>query len=355
LFKWVNVLDKKMTSLSVEANLCTHLISPKSTCHRCVEQCPTKSISFTKKQIAVDENCLECGLCSTVCPTNALLFSRLPLKQVIADVVHLCEQQEQVYLHCEKMPVSDRSVTTVSVPCLGMIPREVWVTVLSKCQNLSIYHPDLGCSNCDITTGERVWKQELHAGEKMASSSIEITSTITYSPKQETYDKDRRDFLSSFFKEIKSTNKLAFRELIGNPEVQSYQEKIQENSLSKVKKEWEAVSNQIFEKMTHESAYPYMNKRALLLAQLQENEILQKQKDIRLPAITSDCNFCSACTILCPTDALKMETEHNRQSITLQPSKCVDCSLCEDICFTKSISLQHQSNEMLLNKKLILR
>ena len=51
LFKWVNVLDKKMTSLSVEPNLCTHLISPKSTCHRCVEQCPTKSISFTKKRL----------------------------------------------------------------------------------------------------------------------------------------------------------------------------------------------------------------------------------------------------------------------------------------------------------------
>ena len=93
LFKWVNVLDKKMTSLSVEPNLCTHLISPKSTCHSCVEHCPTKSISFTKKKIEIDENCLECGLCSTVCPTNALLFNRPPLKQVIADLVHLCEQQ----------------------------------------------------------------------------------------------------------------------------------------------------------------------------------------------------------------------------------------------------------------------
>ena len=39
-----------------------------------------------------------------------LAFNRPPLKQVIADIVHLCEQQEEVYLHCEKMPVSDRSV-----------------------------------------------------------------------------------------------------------------------------------------------------------------------------------------------------------------------------------------------------
>ena len=63
-------------------------------------------------------------------------------KQVIGELIHKCEQNEQVYLHCEKMPVSDKNVTTVTVPCLGMIPREAWVTVLNKCQNLSIYHAD---------------------------------------------------------------------------------------------------------------------------------------------------------------------------------------------------------------------
>src|SRR3954452_19401237 len=110
LLKWAKVMDQKMTSLWVEPNLCTHLISPKSTCHSCVKHCPTKSISFTKKQINIDENCLECGICSTVCPTNALAFNRPPLKQVLSDLVHQCEQNEQVYLHCEKMPVSDKNV-----------------------------------------------------------------------------------------------------------------------------------------------------------------------------------------------------------------------------------------------------
>ncbi|WP_338453078.1 4Fe-4S binding protein [Niallia oryzisoli] len=350
LFKWVNVLDKKMTSISVEPNLCTHLISPKSTCQSCVKYCPTKSITFTKKQIQMDENCLECGLCSTVCPTNALLFTRPPLKQVISELVHQCEQQEKVYLHCEKMPVSDRNVTSISVQCLGMIPREAWVTVLNKCKNLTIYHSDTGCSSCEITTGERVWKQELHAAEKIAGSSIEISSAIKHSMKKEQYDKDRRAFLSNFFTEIKATNKLAFRELLGSPEVQSYQEKLQVNSLSKIKREWEEVSNQIFEKMTNESVYPYMNKRVLLLAELQVNEDLQRQEDIRLPAISSYCSFCGACTILCPTDALKMETVNNCQSITLQPSKCVNCSLCEEICFTKSIVLEPQQNRSLLKE-----
>ena len=63
--------------------------------------------------------------------------------------------------------------------------------------------------------------------------------------------------------------------------------------------------------------YPYMNKRGLFLAELQENETLQKQKDIATSNhYTDDCNFCGACTILCPTDAMKMETEN----MTAHPS-----------------------------------
>ncbi|MEH7179886.1 4Fe-4S binding protein [Neobacillus vireti] len=351
LLKWVKVMDQKMTSLRVEPNLCAHLISPKSTCQSCVDHCPTKSISFSKKQIEIDDHCLECGLCSTVCPTNALLFNRPPLNQVISELVHLCEQNEIVYLHCEKMTVSDRDVTTLTVPCLGMIPREAWVTVLNKCQNLTIYHSDTSCTSCEITTGERVWKKELHAGEKMAGSSIEITSDITYSAKHKSFDQDRRAFLSGFFNEIKATNKLAIKELLGSSEVSSYQERRQENTHSKVKRELAGVSHHLYEKMTGESALPYMNKRFFLLTQLEENETLQKQKDIRLPTITDDCNFCGACTILCPTAALKMDTDNNRKSITLDPAKCVDCSLCEDICFTKSIQLQHMQNRTLLKKE----
>jgi ferredoxin len=351
LFNWVNVIEQKMTSLNVEPNLCTHLISPKSSCRSCVEHCPTKSISFSNKQIEIDENCLECGICSTVCPTNALLLNRPPLKQVISELFHQCEQNEKVYLHCEKMPVSDKNVVSVSVPCLGMIPREAWVSILNKCQILTLYHTDSGCTSCEITTGETVWKKELDAGEKMAGSAMKITSDITHSAKPKSFDIDRRAFLSSFFNEIKATNKLAFKELIGNSEVLSYQEKRQENTLSKVKRELDEVSLHLYEKMTNESALPYMNKRALFLAHLKEKETLQKQKDIRLPTITDDCNFCGACTILCPTDALKIDTENNQVSITLNPATCVDCSLCEDICFTNSIQLHHIQNSTLLKQE----
>ncbi|WP_059173906.1 4Fe-4S binding protein [Bacillus sp. FJAT-27445] len=357
IVNWVNVIDKKMAGLSVEPNLCTKLISPKSTCTSCVDHCPMNSISFLKKDMAIEGNCVECGLCAAVCPTGALLTNRPPLTQFVQEVIRKSEEHEAVYLHCERKPVSTRHPTAVSVPCLGMIPKEAWVTLLNRCENLSIYQPTQACQGCEITTGEKVWRMELHAGEAITCRKIKITDQISDSKENVRYDVERRDFLSGFFKEIKATNKLALRELLGGSNrVSSYQEKLQDDSLTKLKKEWDAVGDHLFEKMTNETAFPYMNKRSLFLAELQENEALRQQEDSRLPHISKECNFCGACAILCPTDALLVKIEEGQQTITLQPQKCVDCSLCEEICYTKRIKLQPVQNQSLLaNKQLLAR
>lgn len=343
-----------MTTLSVEAKLCTHLISPKSLCSSCVDHCPMKSISFKESTIQIDESCVDCGLCTTVCPTNALMYNRPPLKQLVSEIVHKCEQHEKVYLHCERIPIRERNATTVTVSCLGVIPKEAWVTMIGKCENLSVFHPDGGCNSCQMMIGEKIWRKELSSGEGMVGKQMKITSIIESNKQKAQYDKGRRAFLSTIFNEFKTTNKVAIKEMAGGSPVQSYKEKIQDDPILKVKKEWEEMSNRIVEKMTNESVYPYMNKRRLFLTELQNNDTLQRRKDIRLPTISPDCDFCSACTILCPTNALLKENKNGQTTITLQPYKCVDCSLCEDICFSKSINLQYESNSMLLSEAKVL-
>ncbi|RDU38210.1 hypothetical protein DRW41_01170 [Neobacillus piezotolerans] len=355
LLTWVNVIDKKMTGLSVEANLCTKLISPKSTCTGCVDHCPKNSISFANKDIVIADSCVDCGLCGTVCPTGAITMNQPPLTQFVQEAIHKSERHEKVYLHCERTIVSKSHATMVAVPCLGMIPKEAWVTLLNKCKNLSIYQPEQACGDCEISTGEELWRRELKAGEAISCQRMSISSKISGCKESVNYNVERRDFLSAVFKEMKSTNKLAIKEMLcGSNKVPTYQEKQQGDSLSKLKKEWNEVGSQLVEKMTNESVYPYMNKRSLFLAELQENETLLYQEDIRLPQINEDCHFCGACAILCPTEALAMKTEHGQQTITVQPYKCVDCSLCEQICYTKNIQLQRAQNLTLLENEITL-
>ncbi|RHW43549.1 4Fe-4S dicluster domain-containing protein [Neobacillus notoginsengisoli] len=356
LLNLVNVIGKKMSLLNVEANLCTKLISPKSTCNSCANHCPMNSISFAKKEIVIDDNCIGCGICAMVCPTGALLANHPPLTQVVQEAIRKSQEHETVYLYCERMPAPSRAAATVSVPCLGMIPKEGWVTLLNRCQNLSVYQPDGACGGCDISTGEKVWRSELQAAEAITSTEVNFTSHISDSKDHVPYDAGRRDFLSSFFKEVKTTNKLAISELLGgSTKIPSYQEKIKADSVSKLKKELNEVGHHLFEKMTNETTYPYMTKRSLFLAEVEGNEALRHQEDSRLPEINEECNFCGACAILCPTEALTMKSENGLQTITLKPEQCVDCSLCEEICYFKSIKLQPVQNQALLEKEVLLR
>ncbi|MEH6953751.1 4Fe-4S binding protein [Neobacillus drentensis] len=354
IFKLVNVIDKKMTPFAVEPNLCTRIISPKGSCNSCVDYCPTNSISFMKNKIEMNDQCVECGLCTTVCPTSAISLQRPSLNQLVTDIIQKCVQNERVYLHCKRKPISDSEISSISVPCLGMIPREVWVSISRMCDNLAVYHPDESCRHCEVSQGEEVWKKELDAGEAMSGKTFLITAGIQKSKQQPQYDHKRRSFFTTLFSEIKSTNKIAVREALGGSEIQSYREKLQEDPLSKVKKEWSAVSNRIVEKVTNESAFPYMNKRSLILKEIQKSVSLQNRYDYRLPTILPDCNFCGACTTLCPTNALLFEEKDGCTAITLQPHKCVDCHLCEDICFFQNILIQDQPNIQLLSNKIVL-
>ncbi|NHC43194.1 4Fe-4S dicluster domain-containing protein [Bacillus sp. MM2020_1] len=220
--------------------------------------------------------------------------------------------------------------------------------------NLAVYHPDESCRHCEVSKGEEVWRKELGGGEAMSGKTFLITAGIQ-KPKQQTlYDHNRRSFFTTIFNEIKATNKLAIQEAIGGSEIQSYREKLQEEPLSKVKTEWSAVTNRIVEKVTNESAFPYMNKRKLIFKEIQKSASLQKRKDYRLPTILPDCNFCGACTTLCPTSAITKEEKDGSTTITLQPQKCVDCHLCEDICFFQNIFLQDEPNIKQLSKTIVL-
>lgn len=348
LFNLSNILDKKISTLRIEPNLCAQTISPKSNCRGCMDVCPTDSITIKDRKIEIDEHCLECGLCSTVCPTNAILIQRPSVSQILEEVARKCKNEEQVYIHCEKQRADAPHSSTVKVPCLGALPMEAWITLLDKYENLSVFHSS--CNGCEIATGFDIWQKELHAAEEMTGKNIGLTSIIQKKSKQAHYDTSRRELFSLFASELKSTNKLVVKEVLGEKKIASYQEKMQEDSIAKVQKEWNHVTESIVEKITKESVLPFMSKRKLLLEMVGKDIKLQERSDIRLPSISPECNFCGACSLLCPTDALVMESVNEQKTITLKPYKCVDCKLCEEICYSEFIKLHPATNENLFHE-----
>lgn len=354
LFNLAKILDKKISALRIEPNLCTQTISPKSSCQSCIDACPTNSISIANRKIEIDDNCVECGLCSTVCPTNAIFAQRPSVPHILDEVARKCKEQDQVYLQCQKQASKASQSWAVKVPCLGMLPREAWLTLLNQYDNLSIFHSENSCDGCQMTKGYEIWQKELHVAEEMSGRKIQFTTAIQRNEKKANYDQNRRELFSLFASEVKSTNKLVVKEMLGDAKVRTFEEKLQEDSVAKVQREWEAISTGLAEKLTNEAVQPFMVKRKLLLKEVGGNANLQERKDIRLPSIDSECTFCGACSLLCPTDALVQEKVDGQTMITLHPYKCVDCHLCEDICYPEYIKLHPASNQRLLHEQTIL-
>jgi ferredoxin len=355
ILRLAKIVDKKISALRIEHNLCTQNISPKSSCQSCINVCPTNSISIANSKIEINDACIECGICSTVCPTNAILAERPSVPHILEEVARKSKEQEHVFIHCKKQKPNLSPASTVIIPCLAAIPREAWLTLITQYGNLSIYHSEDSCHHdCEISTGFQVWQKELHAAEEMSRKKINWTTMLPQKNKPKKYDENRRELFSFIASEIKTTNKLILREVIGEAKVSSYQEKFQGNSMNKVQKEWENVSSSLIEKLTNEAVQPYMRKRKLLVENLERIDYLKERLDVRFPSINSGCYLCGACSLLCPTDALIQEEKKGKTSITLYPTKCVDCHLCEEICYSKYIKLEPVPNKLLLAETIVL-
>src|SRR5690606_37317592 len=125
------------------------------------------------------------------CPTNGIFAERTSATQILEEAARKCKEQEHVYLQCKKQSSNLPSASSVTVPCLGAIPRDAWLTLLNKYGNLSIYHYESNCQNCEIATGYDVWQKELRAAEEMAGVTIAMTTTVQQNKKSANYDVNR--------------------------------------------------------------------------------------------------------------------------------------------------------------------
>lgn len=353
LIKLVNVIDKKMSALHIEKNLCTKILSPKSSCQSCVEVCPKESIVFYKDNLEIQDSCVDCGLCTAVCPTSAITFLKPSLNGIVSDIINKCQQNEHVYLYCGKKDIPEKDTAAIRLPCLGIIPREAWMKLICQCTNFSIYD-DGSCGSCEILKGESVWRHELESGEKMAGKKVQVTSKIIPQQKKVEYDQSRRAFFQILFKEIKQTNTILIKDSLVNPKMETYQDKLKEDSYTFLKRQLNEISTSVVEKITNEPVHPYMQKRLYFLEELKNNKTMQNNHDFKLPNVLTGCNLCGACAVLCPTNALTKEQTNGMMGLTLQPYRCVDCGLCEEICYLNQIQMKHELNSSFLTNKKVL-
>lgn len=325
LWKWMNVIEKQISPLNIQVDMCCRYRSSVSTCSCCMDNCPMNSITVTEKGIDIS-TCLECGICAAVCPTGALTWKRPSPKDMLAQAERTVAEQGHLYIYCSHSSFPEKKASGLKVPCLAAIPWEIWAALLISMPSFSVYLPAALCEHCPVTGGESLWQEQIRKAEKYCGKKVERFSDkakMIQDAQKLPFDPGRRQFFSTLMREMKQTEREVVREFLGG--------------ISQI------------------PVLPHSRndeKQGILLQLLYHYQELQQKITVKLPVVQDQCDVCGACAILCPTQALARVEHDSHASLSLHPAQCVGCGLCEDVCWEKLIKLKEFPAESLFQKEL---
>jgi ferredoxin len=348
--KLSNVLMKKIDKIEVEPNKCLKVRAVTSSCSACIDVCPVNSIEITQDSIEINESCLDCGLCTTVCLTNALKWNHPPLIQLINQLKRLSNSEPEVYIACAASMKGTVRSNVLEVPCLGMLPVEFWISAGHNVPNLKIIYQAECCDSCKISAGEKLFLDQKKEAEMVLSHTFPICFSINKVQDDGLIDHHRRRFLTSLMEEAKEANSITVKEVLEVDKTLSPFEKFeryykQQHEMEEIVETAEEIKNNLVSKLLNDNVI-HTDKRALLLHAFEKQPDLQEKLTFSIPEMKESCTRCGACAFLCPTDAIIMDNK----SMILSANKCVSCGLCVEICYEKHIQLTPKKGTVFQDK-----
>ncbi len=293
--KMSNVLMKKIDKMEVEPNKCLKVRAVTSNCSACMDACPKNSINITLDSIELDETCIDCGLCTAVCPTNALKWNHPPLMQLMNQIFRISEKETDVYIACSSSFKKNHKSNVVEVPCLGMLPEEFWISIGMNALNLGIIHDPKQCSGCAVSTGEEMFLEEIKKAETVINKRFTVCSSINEKDSLERalINHNRRIFLTAFLEEVKETNTIAFKEALEMEKILSPFEKFdryyqQHNEIDEVVEEIKEVKQAVIDRLVNDTVI-HTDKRTILFNEFKKFPELQEQMTFSIPEIAESC------------------------------------------------------------------
>ena len=305
-FEWGQAIEGYAT-LAIDSTACTRVLSPLSSCRKCLDICPAQALDFSANQWSANQ-CLGCGLCVIACPNqvfrldeDALLEAASPDKALLVDCRH------------NVAPTG----SDLTINCFQQLYPELIFRLLSRTQKLILYTDQTICDKCP--------HQWYAPGLEMQLSPFGLPTDKLILADKHTIAQhlpaqlapSRRNFLRQIFHDTKTASQKKI--------VHSAQELLTDVAPS-----------------TKEA--PLIPKRRLALRTLYREQLPEAIKHNELPyrRLSVDyCTFCGACANLCPTGALALRTtESEQKQLLFQPALCTQCQLCQDICLHKKMYWQ---------------
>ncbi|MBI5682528.1 MAG: 4Fe-4S binding protein [Deltaproteobacteria bacterium] len=358
---------------------CQSWLYKKADCRLCVEACPVEGcISFKDSQLIVKaEECVGCGVCTTVCPTSALEMEGLTDRELLSRLMAALPEnttsitpqpairnpQSEIFLTIgcslgskdSKSAICNlQSAIFINLPCLAILKESHLISlVLSGTRN--IYLDLTRCGDCSFKHGRKTI-------EKTMSYASSLLGAMGYEDRLQTSDfrlqtpdqnQNKKSILS--FRKNKKNN---IKTITPEPEysrrelLHFFREKAVEKAVERV------VGKTNRKKGGGKKAGDVPERREILLEILgKEKNIVQSNqiKDGSFPVhsirIDDDCTLCNDCNLFCPTGALakveqKAETDDETGEVRLDfnMSLCMGCEQCAELCPEDAMSLVKDIN-----------
>ncbi|MBS3900210.1 MAG: 4Fe-4S binding protein [Dethiobacter sp.] len=293
---------------------CLIRLYPSFPCHACRDGCPHQAIGVDLKKN--HRLCQTCGLCAANCPMAAIdppadifaLFGAMRRQRA---------KEERLRIACQATE-KETYPGTVTVSCLASLePAALLLPALLNFRQIWLHHGH--CQDCSLDKeGRLAWRLSHNFAQatQLAANLPEFVLTLSPSPpseftsccgQQSSYS--RRDFLTLIRQESTRTAK-GGAVLLG--------------SIFWEENKTTTARRRLWEKLL--TFFPGILNvgEALPFARLE---------------VSSACDFCRACTVLCPTKALVLAKSEENISLSHQASLCLSCGACARFCPHKAVSL----------------
>lgn len=299
-----------------------------TTCSACMAVCPVDAITIEGTTVRVSDDCRMCGLCTMVCPTETFLVQRLMAKSLYDSIARAASMFETCYVTCTRALGRKPYDNEIVLPCVGAVPRDVWIALLAEYSNISVFLPLGVCDRCKTTTGEEAYCNEIGAAEEFMDSSLGMEVDAKALSHELSRAFKRQEFMGDVARAGQSLLAAQNPVIAG---VQAVTKKLQQHSNELYELQC-TLENALGDSTTSHTRRILTQKRKLLLGVIQKNPALANRcsESMQVPVCNQTaCTACLACVRVCPEHACNID-EHGRFSV--EGAYCLNCSACAIIC-----------------------
>lgn len=301
----------------------------EAACSRCLDVCPVSAIAIEGSSVKVDDSCRKCGLCTSVCPTEVFLVQKIMAKALYDKVARVASAYEQCYVTCtramgrlHRLPKDNEIV----LPCVGAMSAELWFSLLTEYDNLSVYLPVGICDKCRTTTGEECYVNQIGQAEEWSGRSVGLEVDEAALNHEQTRAYKRSQFMGSMANAGKSLVAASNPALAGAAAVAN---KIKRHS-NQIYEMQRSLERTVGEKTQANRRRILTQNRKATLTALQAHPRLARRLDLKVPACDASlCTMCGDCLKACPQHACDLDAQGR---FSVEPAYCVNCGACAVAC-----------------------